>query len=68
MPESMTLRVEVSLYGQNGTRLGINETVEMDGMDFGQLSRLLEAFHMIADAVKNGQNVNVNGADIIGGK
>jgi hypothetical protein len=60
----MWLDVQVNLYGQDGTRLGINEAVDMGEMDFGQIAKLLEAFHLIAESVKNGRNVNLNGQEM----
>jgi hypothetical protein len=64
MTKNMRLDVSVSLYGQDGTRLGITEAVDMGDMTFGQLSKLLEAFHIIAEAVKNGRNVSLNGQEM----
>ena len=59
----MQLEVRVSLYGNDGTRLGIDEHVNLDEMDFGQIAKLLEAFHIIAEAVKQGRNVSLNGQE-----
>lgn len=60
----MRLDVNVSLYGNDGTRLAINESTDVGEMDFGQLAKLLEAFHIIAEAVKQSRNVTINNQEM----
>jgi len=64
MSKNMRLDISVNLYGDDGTRLGINEALDMGEMDFGQIGKLLEAFHMIAEAAKSGRNVTINGHEM----
>jgi hypothetical protein len=63
-PRQLRLDVNINLYGQDGTRLGIQEATDLEEMDFHQLSKLLEAFHIITEAVKAGRNVNINGQEM----
>jgi hypothetical protein len=60
----MRLDVNITLYGNDGTRLGVQEAVDIKGMDFHQIAKLLEAFHVITEAVREGRNVSLNGQEL----
>ena len=62
--EEITLDVRIDLYGNQGTRFGINESRRFQGMTFAELAKLLEAFHIIAESVSAGRNVNINGQEM----
>ena len=62
--EELTLDVRIDLYGNQGTRFGINESRRLQGMTFAELAKLLEAFHIIAESARDGRNVNINGQDL----
>jgi hypothetical protein len=62
--KDLRLEVSVSLYGQDGTRIEIREGVDLKSMSFAQLSRLLEAFHILTEAIQQGREVSLNGQEL----
>ncbi len=58
------LNVDISLRDDRGNNLRLSESVEVETMNFGQISRLLEGYHIVTEAVKEARNLNVNGQEV----
>jgi hypothetical protein len=63
--KAMRLEVTAGLYSRDGgDRITINESVDIENMTYAQISRLLEAFHIIAESVKEGRHITLNGQEM----